>query len=414
MAVFPSDSAMNEPAANAVADESRVPILMLIVLMSGGILATLTFTTVTPSLTFIADYFGAKGQGIFGAQLMLTMAPLGMAIGGPLAGWMGTRFGLKQQLLGGLILYGLAGSVALVADSIGLFLTVRFALGFASVNIDTAMTGILGARFTGARRARLIGIRSAISSTGTLVTVLLSGMIGQAYGWRAPFWMYMLAFGVAALAVAAFRKPLGKAPTQPVSAHFSVLSLWPIYGLTTLLSIAHTMPSFQMGFLLKEDGLTSPVSLSRILALSSIIGIVGSFSFGWFYRALNRWTIVFAIGLLSVGYAVIGLVHVIPVEIAGIVISGFGAGFVIPYMIARVLDRVSAEKRTQAIGFLLSSMFLGHFFNPLFVAPIRASFGNHAIFMITGLLLGAGGLAIALSTIISGRLGPRHVLKAAE
>ena len=145
MAVFPSDSAMNEPAANAVADESRVPILMLIVLMSGGILATLTFTTVTPSLTFIADYFGAKGQGIFGAQLMLTMAPLGMAIGGPLAGWMGTRFGLKQQLLGGLILYGLAGSVALVADSIGLFLTVRFALGFASVNIDTAMTGILGA-----------------------------------------------------------------------------------------------------------------------------------------------------------------------------------------------------------------------------------------------------------------------------
>ena len=144
--------------------------------------------------------------------------------------------------------------------------------------------------------------------------------------------MYMLAFGVAALAVAAFRKPLGKAPTQPVSAHFSgTVPGWLINGLTTLLSIAHTMPSFQMGFLLKEDGLTSPVSLSRILALSSIIGIVGSFSFGWFYRALNRWTIVFAIGLLSVGYAVIGLVHVIPVEIAGIVISGFGAGFVIPY-----------------------------------------------------------------------------------
>jgi dipeptide/tripeptide permease len=74
-------------------------------------------------------------------------------------------------------------------------------------------------------------------------------------------------------------------------------------------------------------------------------------------------------------------------------------------MVTRVLDRVTPEKRTQAVGLLLSSMFLGHFFNPLLVAPIRANFGNHAIFLITGLLLGAGGLAISLS-ILGGRWHP--------
>ncbi len=396
---------LNRPADTPapVAEEGRVPFLMLVVLMSGGILATLTFTTVTPSLTFIAAHFGNQGQGILGAQLLLTMAPLGMALGGPMAGWIGFRFGLRAQLFGGLILYGVCGVLALLVDRLEAFLLVRFVLGLSSVNIDTAMTGILGARFSGARRARLVGIRSGISSIGTMSSLLLAGEISQAAGWRAPFWMYMLAFVVAGMAVIAFRQPLVKPAPQPSSERFSILSLWPIYGLTILMSMAHTMPNFQIGFLLKEDGLTSPVNLSRLLALSSIIGIIASFLFGWFYRRLIRWTIVLAMGLLATGYVAIGLFRVIPLEIAGIVISGFGAGFNIPYMTTRVLDRVTPEKRTRAIGFLLSSMFLGHFFNPLFVAPIRANFGNHAIFLITGLLLGAGGLAISLSIIVSGQ-----------
>jgi MFS family permease len=369
----------------------------------------------------MAEYFGQRGQGILGTQLMLTMAPVGMAVGGPVAGWIGARIGLRRQLLGGLALYGAAGLMALAVDRIEAFLLVRFILGFSSVNIDTAMTAILGARFSGARRARLIGIRSAVSSCGTLATVLLSGMIAQAGGWRAPFWMYMIAFPVAGMAWIAFRGARGReALAKPVAAlspaPFSILSLWPIYALTLLIGAAHTMPSFQMGFLLKEDGLSSPVNLSRVLALSSIIGIVGSFSFGWFYARLRRWTIAFAMALLSAGYSVIGVFHVIPIEIAGIVISGFGAGFTIPYMVARVLDRVTAEKRTQAIGFLLSSMFLGHFFNPIFVAPIRANLGNHAIFLVTGLLLGGGAAAIAAGILAARKPHPAEAraIKAAE
>lgn len=392
--------------ADPAADEGHLPLLMLAVLMSGGVLATMTFTTVTPSLTFIADYFGARGQGILGSQLVLTMAPLGMSLGGPLAGWVGSRFGLKQQLFAGLILYGLAGMTTLVVDGIAAFLLARFVLGFASVNIDTAMTSILGARFSGARRARLMGIRSGISSTGTFSTILIAGMIAQAGGWRAPFWMYMTVFAVLALAVVAFREPVGKPPPQPAGAKFSVLSLWPIYGLTLLMAIAHTMPSFQMGFLLKEDGLTSAVNLSRVLALGLVISVMGSFAFGWFYVRLRCWTIVLAMALLGAGYGVIGLFHTVPIEIVGIVISGFGAGFTIPYMVTRTLDRVTPEKRAQAVGFLLSAMFMGHFFNPLFVAPIRNNFGNHAIFLITGLLLGAGGIVIALSILASRRLRP--------
>jgi MFS family permease len=404
MAIMMASS--NDAQAHPGADEGHMPFLMLAVLMTGGILATMTFTTVTPSLTFIADYFGARGSGVLGSQLVLTMCPLGMSIGGPLAGWVGSRFGLKQQLFAGLILYGLTGLAILAADGIAAFLIARFVLGLASVNIDTAMTSILGARFSGARRARLMGIRSGISSTGTFTTILISGMIAQAGGWRAPFYMYMAVFVVLAFALIAFRQPLGKAPTQPASAKFSVFSLWPIYGLTLLLGIAHTMPSFQMGFLLKEDGLTSQVNLSRVLALGLVISVTGSFVFGWFYARLQRWTIVLAMALLGVGYGVIGLFHSIPIEIAGIVISGIGAGFTIPYVVTRTLDNVTPEKRAQAVGFLLSAMFMGHFFNPLFVAPIRANFGNHAIFLITGLLLGAGGIAIALSILAARRLRP--------
>jgi MFS family permease len=412
MAVMMGAAGVGETTPEA--DEGHMPLLMLLVLMTGGVLATITFTTVTPSLTFIADYFGARGSGVLGSQLVLTMCPLGMSIGGPLAGWVGSRFGLKQQLLGGLLLYGLTGIAILFAEGIGTFLLARFVLGFACVNIDTAMTSILGARFSGARRARLMGIRSGISSIGTFSTILISGMIAQAGGWRAPFWIYMAVFVVLAVALVAFRQPLGKAPAQPAGAKFSVFSLWPIYLLTTLMAIAHTMPSFQMGFLLKEDGLTSQVNLSRVLALGLVISVAGSFAFGWVYTRLKVWTIVLAMALLGIGYGVIGIFHSIPIEIAGIVIAGIGAGFTIPYMVTRTLDRVTPEKRAQAVGLLLSAMFMGHFFNPLFVAPIRANFGNHAIFGITGLLLGAGGLAIALAAILARPSPPALITQNAE
>ena len=392
----------NDAQTDPGADEGHMPFLMLLVLMTGGILATMTFTTVTPSLTFIADYFGARGSGVLGSQLVLTMCPLGMSLGGPLAGWVGTRFGLKHQLFGAMILYGLAGGAILLADGIAAFLIARFVLGLASVNIDTAMTSIMGARFRGARRARLMGIRSGVSSLGTFSTVLLSGSIAQAFGWRAPFWMYMAVFVVLAFALVAFRQPLGKAPAPTVAAKFSVFSLWPIYALTVVMGMAHAMTSFQMGFLLKEDGLTSQVNLSRVLALGLVISVIGSFLFGWIYARLRRLTIVLAMAMQAAGYALVALTHAIPVEIAGIVISGVGAGLVIPYMVTRTLDQVSPEKRAQAVGFLLSAMFMGHFFNPLFVAPIRNNFGNHAIFGITGALLAVGGVAIAVS-VLAGR-----------
>ena len=384
-----------EPAGTA-ADEGRVPLLMLIVLMSGGVLATITFTTVTPSLPAMAEHFGAQGYGILGTQQILTMAPAGMAIGGPLAGWIGYRLGLRRQLIAGLLLYGLAGLGTLVLDQLAAFLVVRFVLGFASVNIDTAMTSILGARFSGARRARLVGIRSGISSTGTMASVLLAGRISQDYGWRAPFWLYLLAFVVAGLTILAFREPLARPARQTGGWLSTILSLWPIYVLAMLLSVAHAMPSFQMGFLLKEDGLVSPFNLSLVLALSSIVGIIGSFSFGWFYNRLKRSTIVMTMALMAAGYIVIGLFHLIPTEIAGIVIAGFGAGFTIPYLVARVLDEASAESRTRAVGFVLSFMFAGHVLNPFFSRAVRTNLGNHAIFMTTGLLLGVAALAIGL------------------
>jgi len=102
----------------------------------------------------------------------------------------------------------------------------------------------------------------------------------------------MLAFGVAALAVAAFRKPLGKAPTNRERTFFGTVALADLWADDFALDRPYNavVPN---GVPAEGGWINQPRQPVRILALSSIIECCAhSRSAG--YRALNRWTIVSA------------------------------------------------------------------------------------------------------------------------
>jgi len=366
--------------------------LIILILLTGGIKSALAFTTVVPALQLIAKEFGGSGDAVLSAQFVVTLAPIGMALSGLLAGMIVSTRNLRSTMFLALGVCTVAGLMQLFVHSYYLLLASRFVLGFSAVVADVSMTSILAAQFGGSMRSKLIGYRQAISSIGTVTTMLLGGWLAQNYGWRAPGIMFLFPAVLLLLAFVAFDRPIVLERSGSGGERFSVWQLWPLLLLSLLMSIGHTMPSFQMPFLLKENGITSAVLVSRVPALSSAISILAAFAFGFVYARLGAWTLVIAAILMGAGFIGAGLVPTYDLILACVVIEGIGAGWTMPFFLNRILDRVSPSQRSSAIGLVQASLFLGHFLNPLITAPVRLSLGIHATFV----TVGAGLILVAV------------------
>jgi MFS family permease len=370
--------------------------LIMFILLTGGIKTTLAFTTVVPALQKIAEHFKSQGDAVLGAQFVVTMAPAGMAAAGLFAGWIVARGGLRRSLNAGLALCAVTGLSQLFLDNFYVLLVSRFLLGASVVSVDIALTTILAAEFAGKARSRMVGFRQAISSTGTVTTMLLSGWLVQNYGWRSPAWLFLIPVVMLLLSIIAFDRPIPAARQMASSEKFSVWQLWPIYVLSLLFSMAHTMPSFQMPFLLKEIGVTDAVLISRVPALSAFVSIMAAAFFAFVYARAQRMTLVFAATLMGLGFIGVGNATTYNLILIFIIVEGSGAGWNMPFFQNRMLDRVSPLQRSQAMGLLSSSLFLGHFFNPIVTAPLRHNLGIHGTFVAVGSFLVVGAAAMTI------------------
>ena len=225
------------------------------------------------------------------------------------------------------------------------------------------------------------------------------------------------------LSLIAFDKPIVLAREPKGDERFSVLQLWPIYALQLATSVIHTMPSFQMPFLLKELGVTDARQVSYVPSLASTFSILGAFMFASVYLRVGRWTLVLASLMMGIGFIGVGissfpvfapLAHTLAAAAASlghgfglaapafylillcVMFEGIGSGWTMPYFANRLLDRVTPLQRAQAMGFLSSSLFLGHFINPIVTKPIRDNLGIHSTFWAVGggVVVFAGVLAL--------------------
>jgi MFS family permease len=399
----PLDPAEADAPAPVLEGEGWRNRLGLFFLVCGGMVSSLTFTAVVPGLQKIAEHFKG-GDSIFSAQLVVTMAPAGMAIAGPFAGRIVTMFGIRRTLFTGLGLAFVAGASQLWVDSLPLLLLSRFVLGAAVVAAEIAATTIVGVRYAGPTRARLVGIRQAVASVGTVVTMLLSGYLVQTYGWRTPAWMYVLPLIFLVITVLAFNKPLAQAERKTEARaleRFSVFDLWPIYVLSFVMSMAHTMPSFQLPFLLQENGITNAILVSRVPALSSFVSIITALCFGFIYARAGRYTFVMASIFMGLGFIGVGFAPSYGLILAFVLLEGVGAGLTQPYFASRVLDRVTAQQRSLALGFMMSGVFIGHFMNPIIIKPIRDYVGIHYAFVVVGGFLLVAALALGTRALLT-------------
>lgn len=374
--------------------------LLLLVLISSAPCMALIFTALGPVMPGIATHFGQGRDGALVAQLVMTVPSIGIIVGGPVTGWLVERWTARSVLFAALACYSLAGCAGMLLDAPYVLLASRLALGLAAAGIATSTLALIGERFEGDARGRILGYQNAAGAAFGLVSLLMAGAIGEAQGWRGPFSLYLI--GAVVLAAGMFTLPASTA--RPVaakpeekSAKGAIRCLWPVYLLLVLVYMAVFMNAVQLSFLLAADGVTSPQTQSMVMAAGSVASMVGAALFGAVLaRAGSRRTFCGCLALMACGYGIVGASHEVMLTMAGSALAGLGGGCIGPYLATVLLQRAAPEVRGRAAGFMYSAVFLGDFINPLVITPLRTGLGIHHAFLAVAAALAAGALVVLL------------------
>ncbi len=131
------------------------------------------------------------------------------------AGALGDRFGRRELLLIGLVVYGVANGAAALVDSSGALIACRAVMGLGAAIIFPATLSTIVHLFTerGAR-AKAIGLWGATTGIAVALGPIVGGAMLEASGWQAAFWLKVPIAALAFVLALAF-VPTSSDPRRP-------------------------------------------------------------------------------------------------------------------------------------------------------------------------------------------------------
>ncbi|MGC0423546.1 DHA2 family efflux MFS transporter permease subunit [Embleya sp. AB8] len=158
----------------------------LFVLSSTLVAVTLdnsVLNTALPALAKALDASTADLQWITDAYTLVFAALL------LLAGSLGTRFGARRALLGGLVLFGGGSAVAALSSTSGELIFWRATMGLGAAFVMPATLAIIIRMFPPAERPKAFGAWSAAAGVGVLIGPVTGGALLMRFSWSSAFWI---------------------------------------------------------------------------------------------------------------------------------------------------------------------------------------------------------------------------------
>ena len=177
--------------------------------MDAGVAAARASTKPARRCALVATALGFGVVQLDVTVVNVAMQPIGAALGGSTTGlqWIvnaytlalaslilsagawGDRIGAKRVFVGGFAMFILASAACGLAPSLGVLIAARAAQGIgAAVLIPCSLT-LLTHSHPGAERARAVGVWAACASLALSAGPLVGGMLIDAVGWRAIFFI---------------------------------------------------------------------------------------------------------------------------------------------------------------------------------------------------------------------------------
>lgn len=141
------------------------------------------------------------------------------------AGALGDRFGRKQALLGGLVLFATGAVVSGIATTAGMVITGRVISGFGAAFVMPATLSLISAIFPPQERRKAIAIWAGFAGAGGAIGPIVSGALLEGFWWGSAILVNVPLVAITFVAVAVFSPRSRDDEATPLDPVGAVLSL---------------------------------------------------------------------------------------------------------------------------------------------------------------------------------------------
>ena len=361
-----------------------------------------------------AKRIGELGAGVQALGLMTMSFAFAQFLLSPFMGSFADRFGRRPLILIALAGEVIANGAYLYAQSVPLYIAIRFFQGGISAGMLPATLGVVGDRVPEDQHAQWTGVIMASYAAGFIFGPALGGSLFDHWGYIAPFAISgILAFLALVLAIVMVPE------TKPATTRSQKLKLiagqakwreiWaslprPLYLFATLLLIdfiatfAFAFIEPQMALYFYNELFLTPTQLGFVVGGYGLATLLGQAFLGKLSDNYGRKPIII-LGLLLNSSLFFGLIFVkqfillFPVA----VLAGLGDALFIPAIAASYLDISQPEHISRVMGIKGSVAALAGVVGPLLVAIVSTWTAPVDIFAISA---GVTLLAILLAAVV--------------
>ncbi|WP_374528628.1 MFS transporter, partial [Novosphingobium sp.] len=357
-------------------------------------LSTMAIVLLAPILPALLGEFSRVPNYEYWVPMILTVPALCVALFSPVAGMLGDWFGRRRLLLWSFVGYAAVGIAPVFLTDLKAIIASRVLVGITEALIMVLTTTMIGDYFEGESRDKWLAGQTAFASMSALVFFNLGGQLGS-FGWRAPFWVYLSALVMLALALRFTWEPAEKdardeaeaAPHHASWAGFPWARMLGIIAITIYGSVLFYTVQIQAPIGLTGLGITDPGKTGFLTSIASIGVPLGTFVFSRIGRLPVARLLLLEFGLLTVGFALMSSAAVPLTFLIGCFINQLGAGMLLPTLLVWAMNGLPFEVRGRGAGLWTGAFSVGQFLCPVVVTFASKQFG--------GLLAAFGVLSVA-------------------
>lgn len=366
---------------------STIRLIVLIIICTMPIMGDFTVSPVLPQLS---KAFSDVANYELLVKFVLTLPAVFIAVSAPVAGILADCYGRRPVLLICIILYVIAGSSALILDSLYLILIGRAFMGISIGGLLTVSLTLFGDYYEGPQLSKYLGIQSGVVGFAGVLFLIIGGLLAD-YHWKFPFIVYLIPviyfFFVYFFIVEPERKEAKagdeKNQTPVKIPYLFILSVYLLAFLT--MSVFYVIP-VQLPFYLKELGNHSNAMTGIIIATGTLVSAFSSLLYKTFRDVFSYGSIfLISFGLLSIGYIYLSFVPNYHYVLVSMALIGFSVGLIIPNLSVLLIDNVPEQIRGRAVGGSTCTYFFGQFMSPIVVFPLIPFVSLKYLFMVVGI-----------------------------